>query len=183
MRPTTPRERKIVAIGLLVAAIAFVHLAIISPILGGFAERKERREQLLLEYQHNVRSIAAIPRLRRQAERQRDALSRFVLAAPTQPAATQALRERVERIVTEVGGEFLAADDVDAPAGWVGVRASARLTLDQLTHALARLQNEAPWLVVNGLDVAADQALINGQLNPMEVNLALAIPFRTAKPR
>jgi hypothetical protein len=180
MRPTTPREQRLIAIGLLVLAIALAWLAVVSPILDGFAERTERRERLLLEYQHNARSIAAIPRLRRQAERQGDSLSRFVLAAPDIAAARQLLRERIERVVTEAGGEFLAGEDADAPAGWVAIRAGGRMTRDQLARSLARLQDEPPWLVISALDVSADQALVNGRLNPMEVSLEAQVPTRPA---
>jgi hypothetical protein len=183
MRPTSQRERKLIAIGLLVLAVALVWLLVIAPIAAGFGERAERRQRLQLEYQHNTRSIAAIPRLRRQAEGQRDALSRFVLTAPTTTAGSQLLRERIERAVNETGGEFLAGEDADAPAGWIAVRASARLTLDQLTRALARLQDEPPWLVIDAMDVSADQALVNGGLNPMEVSLEAQVPIRTAPTR
>lgn len=181
MRPTTPREKRLVAVGLLVLAIALVWLLIVAPIVAGFSERAERRERLLLEYQHNTRSIAAIPRLRRQAERQSEALGRFTLAAPNPTVATQLLRERIERVVTEAGGEFLAGEDADAPAGWVSVRANSRLTLDQLSRALARLQDEPPWLVIDALDISADQALVNGRLNPMEVSFEAQVPTRPAR--
>lgn len=183
MRPTTPRERRLVAVGVLIAAIALGWLAIVAPIARGFTARAAEREALLLEYRHNVRTIAAVPRLRRQAERQRAVLDRFVLATPDLAAATQRLRERVERVVTEVGGEFQAGEDADAPAGWIAVRASARLTQEQLARTLARLQNEPPWLVVTGLDISADQALADGQSHPMETSFELAIPLRSARPR
>lgn len=181
MRPTTAREKRLVAIGLLVLAVALVWLLGIAPIAAGFAERDARRERLLLEYRHNTRSIAAIPRLRRQAERQSEALAGFVLAAPDSAAATQLLRERIERVVTEAGGEFLAGEDADAPAGWVAVRAGARLTLDQLARTLSRLGDEPPWLVIDALDVSADQALVNGRLNPMEVSFEAQVPTRPAR--
>ena len=74
------------------------------------------------------------------------------------------------------------AGDV-APAGWVGVRTSARLTLDQLTRALARMQDESPWLVVTALDISADQALVNGRLNPMETTFEAQVPTRPAQSR
>lgn len=183
MRPTTPRERRLVAVGLLIAAIALAYLAVVAPIAHGFAARAAARQALLLEYQHNVRTIAAVPRLRRQAERQRAVLDRFVLEAPDLAAATQRLRERAERVVTEAGGEFQAGEDADAPAGWIAVRASARVTEGQLARVLARLQNDAPWLVVTGLDISADQALADGQSHPMETSFEIAIPLRSAKPR
>lgn len=183
MRALSPRERRLVAIGLLVLAVALVQLLVIAPILNGFTERAARREQLLLEYRHNARAIAGIPRIRRQAERQRETIARFAIDTRSPEEAHQWLRERIERVVTEVGGEFEAGEDADAPAGWVGVRTSARLTLDQLTRALARLGDEPPWLVVTALDLSADQALVNGRLNPMETTFEAQIPTRPAQSR
>ena len=46
MNNLTARERKIVAIGILVALIALIWFALISPILSGFAERTAERERL-----------------------------------------------------------------------------------------------------------------------------------------
>lgn len=183
MRAMSPRERKLVAIGLLVLAVALVQLVVIGPILNGFADRAAQRERLLLEYQHNARAIASIPRIRRQAEAQRGTTERFAIDAASPEQAHQLLRERIERVVGEVGGEFEAGEDADAPEGWVGVRTSARLTLDQLTRTLARLQSEPPWLVVTALDVSADQALVNGRLNPMETTFEAQVPTRSPQPR
>lgn len=183
MRATTARERRLIAVALLVLAVALVQLLVVAPILGGFAARAARRDQLLLEYRHNVRAIASIPRLRRQAEGQRETVARFALDARSPEQAHQLLRERIERVVTQVGGEFEAGEDADAPAGWVGVRTAARMTLDQFARVLARLQDDPPWLVVTALDVSADQALVNGRLNPMEVSFEAQIPTRPAQPR
>lgn len=183
MRPTTPRERRLVAIGLLVAAVALVQLAVIGPVLRGFRAGAEDRAALQLAYQHNVRTIAAIPRLRRQAERQRGDIARFVIAAPDAGVAGDLLKERLERVVDAAGGEFRTSDDADAPPGWIGARADAKLTLDQLTRVLARLQNDPPYLVVDSLDVAADDALVDGHLDPMDITLGVQIPLGPPEPR
>lgn len=183
MRPTTSRELRLIAVGLLVLAVALVQLLVIAPILDGFSERAAKRAQLLLEYQHNARAIASIPRVRRQAERQRETIARFAIDARSPEQAHQILRERIERVVIEAGGEFEAGEDADAPAGWVAVRTSARLTLDQFTRTLARLQDDPPWTVVTAVDLSADQALVNGRLNPMEVSFEVQVPTRPAQPR
>lgn len=176
-RTLSARERRLVAIGLLVLAIALVHLAIVGPILSGFAEREARREALMMEYQRNTRAIAAIPRLRRAAERQRDGLTRFVQPGPSAAAANDRLRERLEQVVGEIGGEFQAVDEAPAPPGWTGARATARLTQPQLVQLLARLRNEPPWLTAEALDIAADQAAVSGAPSPMNVTIAVALPL------
>src|SRR6202000_943905 len=43
MRPVSPRERRLVSLGILVILVAIVWLGLISPILGGFWDRAEER--------------------------------------------------------------------------------------------------------------------------------------------
>ena len=183
MRPISSRERKLVAIGLLVALIAAVQLGIVAPILDGFAARAARREELLLRYQHNERTIASIARLRRKAERQGAELGRFTLSAATAELAGELLKERLQRTIESAGGEFRSSDEVTAPTGWIRARADCELTLDQMTRLLRQLQNEPPYLVVESLTVSADKALLSGQPGPMDVRIEAAIPYRPAASR
>lgn len=183
MRAMSPRERKLVAIGLLVAAIAFVQLALIAPLLDGFTARADERRALTLRYQLNARTIASAPRLRRRAEQQRAATADFVLAAPSPTAAAQLLRERIERTIGDVGGEFRSVEELDAPPGRIAAQAAARLTVAQLAATLVRLQNEPPYLTVGTLDIAADEALVSGGPTPLDVKIDASIPVAAPTPR
>lgn len=183
MRTLSLRERKLVAVLVLLALLGTIWTLLVAPVLAGFSERAARRELLTRQYQLNQRTIGSIPRLRRQAERQRDTLRDFVLTGPTPAATAIVLQERVQRTIETVGGEVRAIEDATADETKLRARASARMTLAQMTATLARLQNEPPFLAVDAVNVTADQAAISGRLETMEVSLEVSAPYILAKSR
>jgi general secretion pathway protein M len=183
MRTLNLRERKLVAVLILLALIGLCYLLIVAPIVSGFATRAELREQLALRYAHNQRNIAGIPRLRRQAERQRGAISAFVVEARSAEAGRERIKERLQSAIGRTGGELREARDAEGRPGWARVGVSARLTLPQLTRLLAELQNQPPYLVIESLTVGADDALVTGQSSLMDVELDVSIPLRPTSAR
>ncbi len=183
MRTLSQRERKLLALLILCIVASLVWVVIVGPLVSGFSERSARRSLLTQQYQTNQRIIGSIPRLRRQAERQSDELRSFVISAPSRAEAGVILQDRLQRTIENAGGEVRAVEDASGPDGQVRVRGSARMTLEQLTMMLARLQNEPPYLVVEALNVAADQAVISGRLETMEVGLEISVPVILSKPR
>jgi hypothetical protein len=175
--PTSARERRLVALLILMMAIAILWFAILAPVINGFAERAERREQLSLRYVHNLRTIGSVPRLRRQAEEQRAAISNFVTGARSVEEGREWLKDRLQKAIEQSGGEFREAVDVDARPHWARARASARMTLPQLTAALGRLQNAPPWLIVESLSISASDVLVTGQSSSMDVQVEASIPL------
>lgn len=171
------------ALFILSIAIGVVWLIVLAPIVSGFSTRAERRIALKAQYQADQRLVGSIPRLRRQAERQRGDLRNFVVLAPTSAAASTVLQDRVQRTIENVGGEVRAIEDATGSDKFVRVRASSRMTLGQMTALLIRLQNEPPHLIVNALNVTADQAVISGHLETMEVSLEVSVPVVLAKSR
>lgn len=180
MRPFSLRERKLVAVLILLALIGLCYLLIVGPIASGFAARAEFRQQLGLRYAHNQRTIAAVPRLRRQAERQRAAVSAFVIEVRSIEAGREQLKQRLQQDIGRIGGELREPRDAEGRPGWARAGVSARLTLAQLTRLLAELQNQPPYLVVESLTVGADDALVTGQSSLMDVELDVSIPLRRA---
>jgi len=177
-RALSARERKLIAVALLLAAIAGLYLLVLQPILGGFAARAERRETLLAEYAHNDRTIASIPRLRRSVERNADQLQRFVIHAPDADRAGLLLEDRLRRAVEAAGGEFQSSEHAPTPAaGSVQARASARLTLAQTVMLLEQLQNTPPYLAIDALTLTAEDALSSTIIGPLEVRLDVSVPF------
>lgn len=177
MRVLSRRERKLVALLILFAILGLVWLVIVGPIFSGFSERAANRAMLIQQYQANQRVIGSIPRLRRQAERQREQLRNFGMTAPTQAAAVVALQDRVQRAIGDADGEVRSVEDVSDGTSQIRVRASARMTLAQMTTIIQRLGNDSPYLVVESLQVSADQAAISGRLDVMEVGFEVSVPY------
>lgn len=183
MRTLSQRERKLVALFILFIVASLIWVVIVGPLISGFSERSARRDLLTQQYQANQRIIGSIPRLRRQAERQREDLRSFVITSPTQAAAGIILQERLQRTIENAGGEVRAVEEASGADGQARARGTARMTLEQLTTLLTRLQNEPPYLVVEALNVAADQAVISGRLETMEVGLEVSVPVILSKSR
>jgi len=183
MRQLSPREARLVAVLILVALITFVSLLVIHPIVSGFSERSERRELLLARYAANDRTIAAIPRLRRRAEAQRETVDRFTLSAADAGSGAEVLRDRLQNAVTAVDGDFRGGEDVPVSAGWVGARVNTRLTSAQLGALLANLQNAQPYLIVNSLVIGSDDTLVTGAAATLDVQIEASIPLRLSAAR
>ena len=181
MQASSQRERKLVALLILLALVTSLWLLIIAPIVAGFSARAVERAELLRRYQANERTIASIPRLRRQAENQRETFRNYVITAPTSAGASAQIQDRLQRVVENAGGEIGNIENVATPDDHVKLRTSARLTLAQVATVLTQLQNEAPFLIVETLNIAADQAVISGRLESMEVSFEVSVPVVLAK--
>jgi general secretion pathway protein M len=182
LKPLTARERRLVAIGLLVAAMAVIWLGIIGPVIGGFADRAAERTRLQLAFQTNERLLAGLPAWRVAAERQRATADRFSIAATTERLAAEALKARIQRLAAEEGYTVTSIEDLagDAPAGRIKVRADAELTLTQLCDSLRRLETEGAYVVVDFLSISADRALQSGREAPLDIRLELTADYRPA---
>lgn len=174
MSKLAPRERRLIAIGLLVAALALVWLAIVAPIRAGFAERALEREGLMLSFQRNQRLIAGMRATRGEARRQRDGAAQYELIAADREAALEQLRARVREVASAQGASLTAAEETRAPAGFVAVRADLTVPVPRLDQLLRALENRAPWLVVESFTIAADRALQSGRGDPVDVRIELA---------
>lgn len=177
MKPLTVRERRLVAIGILVAVLALAWLGVVQPIVAGFGARAERREALIAQYGQNERLIGRIGRLRRAAEESRALRRDYAIDAPSAEQAGERLKERLEASLAKAGGELRATESAEAPAGWVRAGASAVVTNDQLVKWLAALANEPPYLAMESLTISADRALNSNHLDLMDVQVEAAIPF------
>lgn len=177
MKPLSARERKLVAVALLLGAIALAWLAVIQPLLNGFSARAERAQDLADRYAQNERLIARIPQLRRAAEDQRRQRAAFALAASDPVQAGELLKERLETALTASGGEPRGTDTVEARPGWVRASASAVIGNDQLIDWLGRLSAQQPYLVLESLTVGADRAINSNHADLMDVKLEASIPL------
>jgi Type II secretion system (T2SS), protein M subtype b len=159
MTSLSDRERRLVALLILVAVVTLGWLAVVSPIIAGFDARAATRERLALVQASNQRLIDNVARLRRQAEAQRADRSRFHVIAPTPEAASEQLKDRVSALIGEAGGEVRALQDIEAAEGRIELRIEARVNDGQLVRLIERFQNAEPLMLVRTLSVSAPTAL------------------------
>lgn len=183
MKPLSPRESRLVALGILVAVIAVIWLGIVDPLIDGFGERAETRQTLLETYARNQRVLAGIPLWQAQLEQQRLTANTFAIAAPTEALASEQLKSRITRMTSDVGGTLTSIQDIEdgVPNGFVRVRADMQMTLGQLYKSLERLESEEPYVVVESLSVVADRAAQTGHLGPMAVRVEVSAPVRISQ--
>jgi hypothetical protein len=183
MNSLTARERKILAIGILVGVIALIWFVIIAPIMGGFSERAAERERLSARFAGNERLIANIPRLRKAVEKGSADFRNFRIEGESFAVVTEALKERLGAQVAASGGELRAIQEVDDKPGWVRAWVESRMTLPQMIASLEKLQNQPPYLAVTTLTISADRALQSGKLDLMDIRIEAASPASAPKPR
>jgi len=183
MKPLSPRESRIVAIGILVGLVAVLWLGIVGPLIEGFGDRSDTRATLLETYARNQRVLAELPMWKEQLEQQRQTNSQFAMTAPTQALAAEQLKSRLTRMAGEEGGTLTSLQDVEdgVPDGFVRIRADMQMTLGQLYKSLVRLETEEPYVVIESLSVAADRALQTGHLGPMAVRVEISAPVRISQ--
>jgi general secretion pathway protein M len=180
VRPLSARERKLVAIGLLVLLIAGVWTLLLAPLIDGFAARSDQRALLRVAYERNSRLINAIPAARRRAEQLQPQTAQFALTGVTAVAARDRLQERLRKDFAAAGGELTASQEASSPAGDVRAWVQGRMTLPDLEALLVRLNDTPPYLIIETLRVSADSALETGRLDKLDVRLEASIPYLPA---
>jgi general secretion pathway protein M len=180
MNRLNPRESRLLALGLLVALLAVIWLGLISPLIQGFVARDSVRKSLIATYQRNQRLLDAIPVLRAQAEAQKKTVGAYAILAPSQVEAQEILKQRLAGALTADVASPPQVQDLqsDLPTGWIGARADAQLTPEQLNASLRRLESEEPYVVVEYLSINADSAFRTGHAGPLDVRLEISAAFR-----
>jgi hypothetical protein len=183
MRPLEPRERQVVALGILFVVLVIAWFGIVQPVIGGFIGRAEERSDLNDTYERNARVLAGISTWRQEAEEQESTQSQYAIVAPTKVLAAENLKQRLTRMANTVGGSVQTVSELPAEGeGFVRVRADMQLTMSQLYKSLTRLENEAPYVVVGYVSVVADRAIQTGHLATMDVRLEISAPVRISQP-
>ena len=177
MRQLSARERKLIAVLILVAAIALVLSLVISPIVSGFAERAARRDALIQTFHANEQRIAGIGALQAEAERQIGQIQALFLAAPDAETAGEALRSRIETAAQDLGADVRSSEAVPSEAAWARAAIDARMNHSQLANLLAKLNALRPALAVETITVIADDALTNTKSDMLDVRLEVSAPF------
>ncbi|GEN99030.1 hypothetical protein NSE01_08630 [Novosphingobium sediminis] len=181
MRPLSPRERKLVALLILVLAVSLVLIVVIGPVVSGFGERAARRDALVQTFHANEQRIGSLNALQAEAERQAGELRSLFMAAPDGDEAGETLRERLESAAQDAGGDIKASEAVPAEPGWARAAIDARMSHAQLANLLAGLNALKPALAVDRLTVIADDALTNSRSDLLDVRLEATAPFVPAR--
>ncbi len=181
MRPLSPRERKLVAVLILVLAVALVLTLVIGPLVSGFSARAARRDALVQTFHANEQRISALNALQAEAERQIGEMRVLFMAAPDAEDAGETLRERIETAALEAGADVRASEALPAEQGWARAALDVRLNHQQLASLLARLNTMKPALAVDGLTVIAEDALTNPKSDLLDVRLEATAPFVPAR--
>jgi general secretion pathway protein M len=181
MRPLSPRERKLVAVLILVLVATLALLIVIGPLLAGFSERAARREALVQTFHAGEQRIASVGALQAEAERQTAAMRQRFIAAPDAAEASEQLRERIEAAAQELGGDIKASEAVPAETGWARAAIDVRMRHAQLAALLARLNQMKPAIAVETMTVIADDAMTNARSDLLDVRLEATAPFVPAR--
>ena len=184
MRPLSARERRLVAVALLLGVIAVAWFAVVGPFVGGFFDRAAQRQELVAEYQRNLRTMASIPVWRQAADSQRRTMQRYAISAQSDQLAVEALKERLTRLAADEGFQISAMQDIesDTASSQARVRADLQISLTQLHESLRQLETEGPY-VVEYLSVSADRALATGHASRLAVRLEISAPWRPTRSR
>jgi len=170
-------ERRLIALGLLVAALAVVWFGVVRPIVLGFADRAAEREQLADDLARGRQLVASREIWRDQSLRQRGDADRFAVIAPNASAAAQLSMDRISAAIQTPGGALGSLREQPPGPGEARLRVEGRLTLTQLVASLKLLEGQKPYVIIEGLSIAADPTAAAGQASPMEVRIDLAVPY------
>lgn len=173
MNQWSPRERRLVAVGVLVALLLLAVFGVILPITSGFSDRADQREQLADDLQRGDRLLASRAFWLAAAARQRADRARYAIVAPTPSAATEIATERATAVIRSTGGEVRTVREQPSIPDTSRLRVEARLSLTQLVAAL-RIFESGQLSPVIAVSIDAGQASGAGRLAPLEVRIDLA---------
>ena len=177
MNGLSVRERRLIALLLLILAVAAAWFVIAKPIVDGFTARAVEREQLVDQRARGQRLIGTLGAWRAQAARQHATSADFAMRAPTPETATELAKQRLLSVVLAQGGVVKTIHEQPGELGEVRLRAELQLTLTQLTSSLRLIENQKPYVIIEKLSISSDQAVVSGRLSPMDVSIDLGFPY------
>jgi general secretion pathway protein M len=178
MRPLSSRESRLVAVLILVVLVALVLLVIVGPIVSGFEERAQRRDQLADQFLANERRIATLGNLQMRAETEQGQMRDLFISAPDPDEAGETLREQIEAAAQAAGATIKATEAIPGTEeGWARAALEAQVSHAQLAALLTRLNQIKPGVVVDTLTVTAEDALTNLKSDTINVRLEASAPF------
>ena len=177
MRALTPRESRLVAVGLLVAVVVGFLGLVVQPLVEGFVARAEERADLQAEYARNARVLDGAAGWRAAAARQAETAPAFALVAEDTSTASEALRALLGEVFGQPGSQIRNIGEQAAPRpGWAGAGVEAEMAQPQLYEGLLRLAREHPAVVVDGLSIAVLRNDDVGAVPRLSVRMEVSAP-------
>lgn len=173
MNQWSPRERGLVAVGILIALLLLAVFGVILPVTSGFSDRANQREQFVDDLERGDRLLATRAFWLAAAARQRADRARYSIIAPNPSAAIELATERATTVIRSTGGEVRTIREQPSTPDTSRLRVEARLSLTQLVAAL-RIFESGQFSPVIAVSIDAGQASGAGRLAPMEVRIDLA---------
>lgn len=170
----SPRERRFVAVGILIALMLLGVFGVFVPIADGFSDRADAREQLADDLERGDRLLASRAFWLAAAARQRTDRNRYAIIAPNAGAASELATERATAVIHSTGGEVRTVGERPPTSDTIRLRIDARLSLTQLVAALRIFTSGTFTPVVEAVSIDAGQGSGAGRLAPMEVRIDLA---------
>lgn len=177
MNSLSSRERRLIAVAILVLLIAVGWFVLVSPLVDGFAARAAERERLLDDQGRGRRVIEQLGFWRAEAARQRAASPAFEMRAPSAEMASEMARQRLVSAVAAQGGVVRVVRQQSGPGGEVRLHAELQLSLTQLASSLTVIENQKPYAIIEKLSISADQAAAAGRKSSLDVSMDLGFPY------
>lgn len=166
-RPLSPRERRIVAVGLLIAVVVLAYAVLIAPVIELYRGYGEEIAELTHRLEQQRRVAADVPTLRRALAdlQNRRETSTFYLDSASPTLAVAELQSYVESAITRHGGQLVSTqivpDDTDARFPSSAVTVNLRGSVQALRDVLYALESGRPLIFVEGLSVSATTARVS----------------------
>jgi len=169
-------QRRILAVGLLLLAIAVIVRVLVVPIWAAYLNNRDTIAQLEDNIARYLRLSTRVQGLRVAAQELDESgdLDRYVLAQNSEPLAAAALQERVKSVVTSSGGTLTSTQVLPAASepGFKRIIVNVRMAVSMaaLQQVLYELETGLPYLLVDDLVIlsrAANQRRRQGRVVDM----------------
>lgn len=175
-----PRERRIVALGLLLALVLVVLFAVVGPYLARYPHYLDAIANFEHQLERLDRSAAQLPRVRAevQALREQHAELGHVLEAETTALAAAEVQQLLSEVVSRHGGQLHSTQvgRVQEEEGFRRVTVSVRtsVTSEVLADILADLEYRTPLLFVDNLQLRLESQRVRRGMPTEETGMISA---------
>lgn len=155
----SPRARRLVAVGLLVAVLLGVYSFVAAPLLASYGQNRHEAAELqaaLAKYEEIGREI---PELQKQLDdlHRQGATAAGYLEGQNDTLIAAALQDRLKNAVAQTGGRLnstqVLANTEHTKPHRVAVRGQMQMSLASLQRVLYTLESGTPYLFIDNLEV------------------------------